>query len=39
MVVGDCKKIWEKMRDPENRDVRMTHDGKYIYSNRRLAVD
>ena len=25
----DCREIWDKMRDPENRDVRITHDGKY----------
>ena len=29
MVVGDCKKIWEKMCDPENLDVKITHDGKF----------
>ena len=24
----DAKEIWEKMRDPGNRDVRITHDGR-----------
>ncbi|CAB3978993.1 F-box DNA helicase 1-like [Paramuricea clavata] len=27
IVVRDCREIWDKMRDPENRDVRITHDG------------
>ena len=27
-VVADAIDIWEKMTDPTNEDVRITHDGK-----------
>ncbi|XP_028410868.1 F-box DNA helicase 1-like [Dendronephthya gigantea] len=40
IVVRDCKEIWERMSDPANRDVRITHDGYLkLYQLSKPALD